>query len=58
VESKERLLDDLFGELVRPQVPTGQPKKNWRIALEQQPERLIVAIDVSVHQLFVGGLWV
>jgi hypothetical protein len=34
VESKERLLDDLFGELVRPQVPTSQPKKNWRIALE------------------------
>jgi hypothetical protein len=55
VKPEKRLLDDLFGEPVVTKVPPSEPEEDWPVPLEQQPKSRVIAIDVGLHQFFVGG---
>jgi hypothetical protein len=55
VKPEKRLLYDLFGEFVVAKVPPREAEQDWPVALEQRTEGCLVAIDVGVHELFVGG---
>lgn len=55
VEPEEGLLHDLFCELVVAKVAPREPEEDRPVAFEQRAERRLVAVDVGVHQLFIGG---